>query len=105
MSSLRSFLIIFESYSATDLMLGVLICLHVDFCGIWIVGFFGNWLKVKNVIFGSFFIIFASYSATHLMLGVLICMHDDFCGTWILWLHVGFFAPGCMLGSLATGSR
>ena len=30
------FLIMFASYSATDLMFGVLICLHVDFCGTWI---------------------------------------------------------------------
>ena len=28
-----SFLIMFASYSATHLMFGVLICLHVDFCG------------------------------------------------------------------------
>ena len=53
------------------------------------------------------------------MFGVLICLHVHFCGTCIalalaiifvalgffVLLHVGFFGPGCMLGSLATGSR
>ena len=56
----------FGPNSATDLMFGVLICLHVDFCCTWIlwlwlynliffadvifaaVGFFWLWLKVKN---------------------------------------------------------
>ena len=68
------------------------------------VGFFGNWIKVKNVIFAPFFIIFASYSATDLMFGVLICLHVDFCGTWILRLWLWSNLCRCMLGSLVLAA-
>ena len=94
-----SFFIMFASYSATNLMFGVLICLHADFYGTWMLWLWlwsnlcccmmGSlvlaacwvlwlWFKVKKCHLWSFFIMFASYSATNLMFGVLICLHVDF---------------------------
>ena len=102
----RSFFIMFASYSATNLMFGGLICLHVHFCGTWMLwlclwsnlcccmhGFFGPGCMLGSLALaqgkkmsslGLFAIIFASYSATNLMFGVLICLHVDFCGTWMM---------------------
>ena len=80
------------------------ICLHVDFCGTWILRLW-LWCNIFAVVcwvllalaqgkkcLGSFLIMFASYYATHLLFGVLICLHVDFCGTWILGYDLIFVA-------------
>ena len=56
--------ITFVSYSASDLMFGVLICLDVDFCGTWIL-----WLWLWSNLCAACWVLWS-------------------------WLHVGFFGSG-----------